>query len=136
MPELLAFYIFVSSSTKPQDCSRAQQQNIGQAAEAELQMTRQKISDTHKDRVGRLPKWLGRDLFKGCMLVRSLSTYKKLYEIIIPCSYLGTNLEDKNPCPMVGQQLTVAIPQHLLSWERASPVWPSYCCQSCNCCCR
>lgn len=115
MPELLAFYVFVSSSTKPQDCSRAQQENTGQAAEAELQKTLQNISDTQKDRVGRLPKWLGRNLFKGCMLVRSLSAYKKLYETIMPCSYLGTNLaEDKNPCPTVGQQLSAAIPQHLV----------------------
>lgn len=89
--------------------------NTGQAAEAELQKTLQNISDTQKDRVGRLPKWLGRNLFKGCMLVRSLSAYKKLYETIMPCSYLGTNLaEDKNPCPTVGQQLSAAIPQHLV----------------------
>lgn len=43
---------FVTSHTKWQNCSGAQQGNIGQAAEAEWQEALQKISDRHPEEQG------------------------------------------------------------------------------------
>lgn len=50
---------FVSSHTKPLNCSEAQQQSLGQAAEAELQKPVRKLQDGQPEEKGLAVCWKG-----------------------------------------------------------------------------
>ena len=105
--------VFVSSHTKPQNRAGAQQANLRQAAEAELQEPLQKISDRHPEEQGLAVCQNGPAgiLSWGSVWSELYQLTKKLYETLSPSSRWGTNLAgDNNPCPTVGQQLTAATP--------------------------